>query len=389
MRLLFCLLSITSVLSACNEDEHHPENGGYFFVGVGGQSDTVNLDSAHGQRLPNATWAGGYYPYGQNEICTAARCNPGCDTEPGCPQFLGSHTCSILKFCPPQGATAGQKVHLMPDFAATDSCDFSGAQEIGSMGVHPEDGCFEYSFEVDHELTEYYFASEEGCAIGQKVAVKIADFSIHADQCVKIGLTTPRIRNCDCNFQKEDTVISEPCRTAFSDSCNDVTLIEGDCCETGTCLSKFEDFNHVEGKIQELERKLACDDSQPGLCYNIDGKGTDTNQLGSLNCCEHTCSACGIDLSPFALWKKCTALDFDTKTGKCGVTSRYAREQVTCDFSKCNDNDHWASDGNAFIVAALGPTDSPTSAPTVTSGSATKGLYGGIFSLILLAVNQW
>lgn len=41
----------------CNEEDHHPENGGYFIVGAAGESDRTNLDSAHGQKLPDATWS--------------------------------------------------------------------------------------------------------------------------------------------------------------------------------------------------------------------------------------------------------------------------------------------------------------------------------------------
>lgn len=41
----------------CNEDDHHPENGGYFIVGAAGESDRTNLDSAHGQKLPDPTWS--------------------------------------------------------------------------------------------------------------------------------------------------------------------------------------------------------------------------------------------------------------------------------------------------------------------------------------------
>jgi hypothetical protein len=61
MRLEVLVVSslIVGVLSQCNVDEHHPENGGYFFSGVAGLSDAANLDSAHLQKLPNTTWATG------------------------------------------------------------------------------------------------------------------------------------------------------------------------------------------------------------------------------------------------------------------------------------------------------------------------------------------
>ena len=52
-------LLLNGVASQCNIDEHHPENGGYFFSGAAGLSDATNLDSAHLQKLPNSTWAPG------------------------------------------------------------------------------------------------------------------------------------------------------------------------------------------------------------------------------------------------------------------------------------------------------------------------------------------
>eukprot|EP00980_Cylindrotheca_fusiformis_P018998 scaffold6369_cov99-Cylindrotheca_fusiformis.AAC.2 len=54
--LSFSLLAV-GASAECNTDDHHPENGGYFYVGVAGLSTDENLDSAHGQRLPNNTWA--------------------------------------------------------------------------------------------------------------------------------------------------------------------------------------------------------------------------------------------------------------------------------------------------------------------------------------------
>lgn len=372
MRILLLLVSIASVLSDCNIADHHPENGGYFFVGVGGESDTTNLDSAHGQKLENATWVPGqYYPYGESKTCDPegpGYCSSQCSKAPGCKQFLNSHTCSILKFCPPEGASASRKIHLMKDFESADTCNFSEAQELGEMGTHHEEDCFEYVFEEDHELTEYYFASEEGCAEGQKVAVQIQDFSMTASQCRAIGLTTSRIRNCDCRLQKKASTLGEPCRTAFSDSCQDAVL-EGACCDDGTCISKYEDFNHPEGYSKEVKRRDQCDNLVPGVCYNADGVGNDVDGLGSKDCCKQKCSSCGTEMSPRALWKPCTAMDADSKIGKCGFLGRYDRTPFECDFSKCGRNDYWFTEGTPFKYAA-GISTSTTPAPTPASASS-------------------
>lgn len=134
-------------------------------------------------------------------------CRAPCDTE-GCEQFFETHTCSILSFCPTSQET--EVVYELPDFDATNDCDFSSAVVLGEMNgatSSEDDGCFRYSFEEDHELKEYFFASKEGCEQGQKLAVKIQDFSMTADQCIKIGLSTPRIRNCDCRLQQKPSTL--------------------------------------------------------------------------------------------------------------------------------------------------------------------------------------
>jgi len=354
MRILIWSFCVGAALAQCNEDEHHPANGGYFFIGAAGLSDEVNPDSSHGHRFPNSTWTTGMdYPYGQNVQCDADAspfCFPPCSEAPGCPQVRTSHTCSILHFCPPEGETVPQKVYRMPDFEATNACDFSNAEELGSTLMSEMEPCFEYAFEEDHELTDYYFSSQEGCAEGQRLAVQIFDYSMTADQCSQMGITTSRLRNCDCRLQQSPSTLSEPCRTAFSDSCQE-NLQEGDCCETSTCISIQEDYTHPKGKEVELARREQCDDDIPGMCYNEDGAGTRTNRMGSINCCAHTCSACGSELAPFASWKPCTSLDAESKIGQCGLLSAYDADAYECDFSLCESDDHWTVDGMAFAVA--------------------------------------
>lgn len=243
----------------------------------------------------------------------------------------------------------------MKDFESSEACNFDGAIELAvtrrslQAATANETGipCIDYVFEEDHELTTYYFSSPEGCNAGQRLGVKIQDFDLTADQCELIGLTTPRLRDCDCRLEKKPSALGEPCRTAFSDSCQSVVQ-EGDCCETGMCISKLEDYNHPMGRAAEEERRVSCDDTTPGLCYNEDGQGTDTNRLGSTNCCSETCSSCGTEASPFAKWQPCNSFSAGDQTANCGFLSRYDSEPFVCDFSKCKDGDVWATDGLAF-----------------------------------------
>lgn len=300
-------------------------------------------------RLPRRT-----YPRGEFVVCDPTNdrsCRPECAQTPGCQNFMSSHTCSILRFCPD---TADAKVFLMKDFEHSESCNFEGAVELAVerrdlQGATGESGipCIDYVFEEDHELTEYFFSSPDGCATGQRLGVKIQDFEMTAAQCEAIGFTTQRLRNCDCLLQKNPSTLGEPCRTAFSDSCQSVVQ-EGECCESGTCISKLEDYSHPMGMEAETKRREECDDAVPGLCYNEDGKGTDTNRMGSTNCCTHTCSSCGIETSPFVKWHPCNSFDSKSQTANCGFLSRYDDKAFVCDFSKCQDGDPWAAQGQAL-----------------------------------------
>ena len=325
-------------------------------------------------------WRRSEYPYGEYKVCnrTASRsCSEECGTAPGCHQYMTSHTCSILKFCPPEGADA-QTVFLLKDQDAMDDCDFTDATEVGEIA--PEDGCVEYAFEDDHELKEYHFSSDkDSCMAGQRLAVKIQDFALTADQCKAIGLTTSRLRNCDCRLQKKNSTLGEPCRTAFSDQCQEMVQ-EGDCCETGTCISKLEDFGHPLGQEAEMKRRDACNDDIPGLCYNEDGKGTDTNRLGSLNCCTKTCAQCGSEDNALAKWKGCTTDLLSNSTSNCGFLSRYDPSPHECDFSKCNEGDHWHTAGAAYLEASNG-----VGATTSDAASSNVIISFGVFCAVVTA----
>lgn len=327
-------------------------------------------------------------------ICDPAdrSCTETCSVVPGCRNFMSSHTCSILRFCPDSADTV---VYLMKDFESTEACNFDEAIPLlterrrRSLQVIGDDeaGCIDYVFELDHELTEYYFSSPEGCSSGQRLGVTIQDFEMTSDQCAAIGLNTPRLRNCDCRFEEKPSMLGEPCRTAFSDSCQGIVQ-EGDCCATGTCISKLEDFTHPMGRTAELARREACDDTIPGLCYNEDGAGTDTNGLGSTNCCSMTCSECGIEASPFVSWQACNSFDPDTQTSNCGFLSRYDDAPFVCDFTLCGDDDTWSTKGAAFKLFT-GDTDAIVSGPgsdisviVAARGSCVIALFVALFMTV-------
>jgi hypothetical protein len=364
---LFLVASVAAqTKDSCIPGRHFNDDDGYFVAGVGGLSTDVDLDSAHGQKAPNSTWAAGLtYPAGEYEILTG-RVPENCKVAPGCRQYYSLHTCSQLQFCNAPGDMEGQDVYQLPTQEALDACDFSEAILVGNTAsadsrrrelthsakrdLQESSLCYEFPFEVDHELTNYFFSSQENCAAGQKIAVQINDYDETADACYRIGETTGRLRNCDCRLEKKPSTLGEPCRTEFSDRCFEIMQVDrpdDGCCEREDCISTLDDFSHPDGNAKELARRDSCDDSVPGLCYNEDGLGTDTNRLGSTNCCSRTCTECGTALGPYVLWKPCENLD--GTTADCGLLSRYDRAPFQCDFSLCEDEETWNVDKCPFI----------------------------------------
>ena len=66
MKLSTTIFSLFSVWSysrvegaACNVDDHHPENEGYFIEGINGFGSIVDPDSSTKRKITNSTWAPG------------------------------------------------------------------------------------------------------------------------------------------------------------------------------------------------------------------------------------------------------------------------------------------------------------------------------------------
>jgi len=349
----FLILAAVTVDASCNEDEHHMLNGGYFVFGPAGASDVIDLESSVNAKLPNTTWTTGIdYPYGQLVRCnkeTDRRCSDECATT-GCPVYETEHSCSIMRFCEPEGESGGSSVYLMPDFKATESCKFSKAKYLGQTldGNGGVNACFDYVFEEDHEFKTYYFASKEGCEDGQRVAVDIEDAALRVEECIDYGGRGSRLRRCDCDYEMQNSRITEPCRSAYSVGCHEMSRDDTECCETETCYSRLVDWEDPIGKSTELERRDMCEDDIPGNCYNADEVGVGNDGEGSIDCCTQTCNVCGIELAKSAVWHSCTAYDDGKTTATCGFLSRYDSEPVTCDFAQCAEGTYWHPDGAAF-----------------------------------------
>lgn len=305
--------------------------------------------------VPDGTWS---YPHGEMG-------------DRG-PNYKTQYTCSKLQFCNPEGgpsnpeAAAGgkrllnefsqQDVWKMKDKASFDACDFTDAELIGTTSAT---SCVEVGKDdLIPEGEKDYYASKENCKAGQKIAVTIADWETSSSQCSAIALHTPassRLRTCDCNYSKKPFAARYGglCAYSYQEACLSVMMPDDECCEAGTCMSKLEVFDTLEGQEHELTRRESCDDAIPGNCYNMNGFATDVSQNGSTDCCSQTCSSCGSETASGASFEICTSNDPDTMTATCGRLSRYAQEDFVCDFSKCPEDSHWGKN-NDFIWTYMG-----------------------------------
>ena len=88
------LLLASGVNAACNVDDHHPENGGYYIEGIAGIIPDSG-DSTTGRRADNTTWAPNtYYPHGEMKLCEGMFCSDESRVN-GTAQYVVAHTCGL------------------------------------------------------------------------------------------------------------------------------------------------------------------------------------------------------------------------------------------------------------------------------------------------------
>jgi len=376
---IFLVSLVRAVQGACNVDEHHPLNGGYFVEGINGfvKNETTgsvlndpNSDETGHNPWTNSTWAVGIdYPDGSVEICTGRFCSEKCKTE-GCAKVIEGTTCSHIRFCYEE--TSGSDLWKLPDEVALANCDFTNAEQVCSESAGSDTDCCNYIVEEDHNLEIYFFASKNGCEEGQRVAMKIGDYDDVGNACYGMGLTSSRINKCTCTAA---STLSEPCHSEFRQGClkNSPDLSGGDeCCGTENCVGNHQNINHPTGEKMEQERVALCRDNIPGNC-----------QTGSeSDCCTKSCSECGIALNPFAKWAQCSEGSATAGTGNCGRLSAYSSDPFVCDFTSCESNHKWHHTTDAFKdwVTTVDPTGS------VPSSSEAKTVFGGIASYLSLVL---
>ena len=265
--LLLLATLVKQASAACSVDTHHPENGGYYVEGINGVDNSADR-SETGRRADDYTWAKDiYYKHGEMKACEGIFCPT---PNPPVPQHVFAHTCGHLRF--EYAADSGSTVWEMPDQKALDECDFTQAELKGAADVGVP--YYEYKIEHNHEIGDVlYFASMDGCADGQKVAVEVGeDYTDNYAQCFDMGSGSSRIQHCDCDFHLRPSTLIDPCHTAFHNGCMADMPDDTSCCpgadaaydsssrsyvNGGTCLAKSTKVKH-EMNAEKLKRMHTC-----------------------------------------------------------------------------------------------------------------------------------
>jgi hypothetical protein len=130
-------------------------------------------------------------------------------------------------------ASSGSTVFLMPNNDTFQACDFSTATQLTDGGTLPSgDSFIDYVFEDNSLDRAFYFASQNGCEEGQKIAVKVVDlYATEYEQAKKDGARSDRIRHCDCDHAIMTTPMStEAAHAGFVDGCKSEMPEDLSCC---------------------------------------------------------------------------------------------------------------------------------------------------------------
>jgi len=232
---------------SCSIANGHPENDGYYVMGFSYKDVMADEDpndkstyGDHSQKADDYRWETGIdYPDAMPKSCTPSRYS-SCTALSDTTSVLLAHTCAILRFMFTEAS--GSDVYKMTNNDTFQACDFTGAEKVdvvsgmtGSAGEKIAD----YPFEQDSIDQIHYFASQNNCAQGQKVAVLIIEeYSVTYDSCYSMGTETSRIQHCDCDFSLNEGGMAEVCHTGFVDGCRKELPDDTSCCNSDT--AEFE-----------------------------------------------------------------------------------------------------------------------------------------------------
>jgi hypothetical protein len=310
----------------CTIDSHHPDNNGYHIIGVNGyktimadeDSDDMTTYGDWGQKADDYLWSSSTtYPMAEMSECAKGlRMSGGGHHRSlfGDGRALGGHTgaprpspcrdeteehnwrlvqtCSIMRFR--FSESSGSTVFRMTNNDTFQACDFTDATELTDGGQLPSGAPFiDYVFEEGSLDNEFYFASQNGCEDGQKIAVKVVDlYETEYDPAYKAGTLSDRIQHCDCDHAIMSTSMStEAAHAGFIEGCKSEMPVDLSCCPGdgeiglgrssrgatiytggGSCMRKSEQAEMI-ATARELyrfcsmtENKATCDKYKSGDC---------------------------------------------------------------------------------------------------------------------------
>merc|ERR1719281_860733 len=171
-----------------------------------------------------------------------------CDTLPETHSLLTMQTCALMRFSYP--ADSGSTVFRMKDNSSFQACDFTDAEQIDEAGTLPS-GLKHVDFPIDHDNTNthYYFASQNGCDEGQKVAIlTTSSYVENFDSCFQMGFTdrANRVQNCDCKGQfYRLSGFQAACHAGYVGGCLSQMPDDTSCCNPDTVAKGY--MNYKDG----------------------------------------------------------------------------------------------------------------------------------------------
>jgi hypothetical protein len=345
---LFSSALATTVVTgseACSASGH-PETGGFYITGFGEKADetpdvpvldargrpcsehpkSLTCDTAHhnyilahededdpssfgdtGQRADDTLWEKNPekpYPNALPKPCTVNEMwGTYCEDIALTHSFMTPMTCSIMRFSYP--ADSGSTVFKMKDNSSFQACDFTDAEQIDEAGTLPSGmKHVDYPFDYDSADTTAYFASQNGCDEGQKVAIRITggtrdgarEYMSTYDACFTMGVDDRqgRIKNCDCDGSKYRMAgQNEVCHTGYVNGCRYNSPDDDSCCnpdtvaETGITVWGTIGFSHYTKAGNCIPKNKKQDMLQSaGDLYHMCGSGADPANQTLLDKCE-------------------------------------------------------------------------------------------------------
>jgi hypothetical protein len=179
----------------------------------------------------------------------------------------------------------------MPNNDTFQACDFSTATQLTDGGTLPSGASFiDYVFEENSLNNAFYFASQNGCEDGQKIAVKVVGlYATSYDEGKIAGANSYRIQHCDCDHAVYAHSNNEAAHAGFVDGCKSEMPEDLSCCpgtdvsasragynvkytQGGNCMRK-SDQPGMLATVRELykfcsivENKATCDRYKSGDC---------------------------------------------------------------------------------------------------------------------------